>query len=77
MTRTRRAYSRTRCFAHRHGIARTLNKSYMGGRYRTAYVETALPILALARYASGFWDVHVDRIERLGPLRRRWQLKVN
>ncbi|HEU5109838.1 MAG TPA: hypothetical protein VFT95_14950 [Micromonosporaceae bacterium] len=40
-----------------------------------AYVQTCLPITALARYAAGRYGLRVVSRERVGMFAWRWQLR--
>jgi hypothetical protein len=74
------AMSAARRFAHKHGIARVLNSETGYGNPETvrAYVETALPLKALAYYAAhdaGLYHARIVDHEHTGLLRRRWTLR--
>jgi hypothetical protein len=72
----RRRDTQLRRWAHRRGIARVLNERYsMGAGFMGAYVQTALPVAALARYAAGRYGLRVVSRERVGLLAWRWQLQ--
>lgn len=63
-----------RRWAHRHGVARILNErisGYLG--FMGAYVQTCLPVTALARYAAGRYGLRV--VSRVGMFAWRWQLR--
>ncbi len=72
----RREHTRLSKWLHRRGYAREINSVHSGGvGWTSAYVETALPLEWLARYASRSWDSRIVEIERMGILRRRWHIK--
>jgi hypothetical protein len=63
-------------WAHRHGIARSLNavrSSEIG--LISEYVETVVPLQLLALYAARYHGVRVHSVEQVGFLRRRWNLR--
>jgi hypothetical protein len=65
-----------RRWAHQRGVARILNERYNGATgFEGAYVQTAAPISALARYAAGRYGLRVVSRERVGLLAWRWQLR--
>lgn len=65
-----------RRWAHRRGVARLLNERISGHLgFMGAYVQTCLPITALARYAAGRYGLRVVSRERVGMFAWRWQLQ--
>lgn len=68
---------RVRNVLHRKGIARLINAEYCMGKWERAYVQTALPVYALALYVARTkaWDGwRVRSCERVGRFVWRWQL---
>lgn len=72
----RRKLTRLRHWAHRRGIARILNEQFSSrDGFIAAYVQTALPVAALARYAVGRYGLRIASRERVGLFEWRWQMR--
>lgn len=56
------------------GLIRVLNTVGRPDWPVSTYVETALPLRWIALLAADPDTRHVARVERVGPLRRRWTL---
>jgi hypothetical protein len=68
-------FSPLRRWAARRRIAYRLNSNFSSScGFTSTYVETALPVAALAHYAANRDGLRISKVEHVGWLRRRWVL---
>ena len=69
--------NRWQSWLHRRGIARRLNSERRSDdvRYRRTYVETRLPLAALARVANRWDSPRLVSCERVDRWRWRWMFR--